>query len=108
MTAGETRVFDYERGGRLEQGFLLRLENDFVAYCNRCPHWNVDLDLGDERFFNERIQAIVCRNHGAIFEPRTGRCTAGPCRDAHLERFDVEPDGDAVRVHVTEMRVILP
>ena len=106
MNSGETRVFGFERAGRREQGFLLRLAEGFVAFCNRCPHWNVDLDLGDERFYDERIAAIVCRNHGAIFEPESGLCTAGPCHGAYLERFEVEVDGTDVRVHVIEYRII--
>jgi nitrite reductase/ring-hydroxylating ferredoxin subunit len=108
MDHGETRVFHYERGGRREQGFLLCLGEEFVAFSNTCPHWNVNLDLGDERFFDERIQAIVCRNHGAIFEPRGGQCTAGPCRGAYLERFEVEIDGKDARAIVIETRLIFP
>ena len=107
MSPGETRVFCYERGGRREQGFLLRLEDDFVAFSNRCPHWNIDLDLGDERFFDERIQAVVCRNHGAIFDPHSGECTHGPCRGAYLERFEVEMRGANANVLVLEFELIL-
>lgn len=107
MSPGETRAFCYERGGRRERGFLLRLDEGFVAFCNCCPHWNVDLDLGDERFFDERIDAIVCRNHGAIFDPKSGRCTDGPCRGAYLERFEVREDDADVAIFVEEFSLIL-
>ena len=107
MSPGETRAFSYERRGRRERGFLLRLDEGFVAFCNSCPHWNVDLDLGDERFFDERIHAIVCRNHGAIFDPRTGQCTHGPCRGAYLERFELEQGEADVSVFVEEFSLFL-
>jgi len=40
---------------------------------------------------------LVCSTHGALFEPGTGYCVAGPCRGASLERLDVrERDGRVV------------
>ena len=33
---------------------------------------------------------IGCRNHGALFEPRTGLCVAGPCRGDALRAVQVQ------------------
>ena len=43
----EALVFSFRRGQHTEQGFILRVNDQLFAYVNRCPHWNVDLDLGD-------------------------------------------------------------
>lgn len=95
-------VFRFRREGYVEQGFLLRLESGFVAFANQCPHWNVDLDLGDERFYDPEIERIYCKSHGATFLPENGLCDAGPCFGHHLERFDVKLDGDSLSVEVPD------
>jgi nitrite reductase/ring-hydroxylating ferredoxin subunit len=108
MTRGETRVFCYQRSRSQEEGFLLCLGADYVAFANSCPHWNVDLDLGDERFYDERLDAVVCRNHGAVFDPKSGLCIHGPCRGAYLERFDVHREGLDALVRITRLLIRLP
>lgn len=100
MTHGETQAFSFHRYGGEHSGFLLCYRGGFEAYANNCPHWNVDLDLGMGRFFDERFDAIVCRNHGALFTPATGLCRAGPCVGATLERFRAVVDGGDVVVHI--------
>ncbi len=97
---GQARTFTFRRGGEDGAGFVLRVHDDLVAFENRCPHWMVDLDMGEGRFFAERVQRIVCSNHGALFDPRTGLCEAGPCVGQALERFELERDGDAAWVTV--------
>jgi nitrite reductase/ring-hydroxylating ferredoxin subunit len=105
MSHGDTRPFAYQRQQVVKPGFLLRYTGQWFAYANICPHWNVDLDLGDNRFFDERRQAIVCRNHGALFQPETGQCRAGPCLGAYLERFEVTLDGADALVSVPILEI---
>src|SRR5512145_2186100 len=80
LDVGQTATFRYRRQGDLEQGFVLRLASGFVAFANRCPHWDIDLDVGDSRFYDPRVQRIYCKNHGATFLPADGICDAGPCK----------------------------
>jgi nitrite reductase/ring-hydroxylating ferredoxin subunit len=94
LDVGQTRTFSYERAGRACEGFLLRHATGFFAFANACPHWNVDLDLGFGDFYDSADDRIFCRNHGALFLPTTGECTAGPCAGLFLERFGVELAGD--------------
>ena len=89
LPQGESRSFVFERAGKPFEGFLLRHALGFFAYANSCPHWNVDLDLGFGDFYDPESDRIFCRNHGALFRPETGECTAGPCAGLFLERFDV-------------------
>ncbi|HEY6722742.1 MAG TPA: Rieske 2Fe-2S domain-containing protein [Polyangiaceae bacterium] len=100
MAHGEAQAFSFYRYGGEHAGFLLCYEGRFLAYANNCPHWNVDLDLGMGRFFDPRFDAIVCRNHGALFTPATGLCRAGPCVGASLERFSTVVEGSDVVVYI--------
>lgn len=98
LAVGSCLPFRFKRraGGAEEEAFLLRLADGLVAFTNNCPHWNVDLDLGFGDPFDPSSQMIGCRNHGALFEPRTGLCVAGPCRGQRLEMLPVnERDGTA-------------
>lgn len=102
MGVGQSVVFRFRREGFVEQGFVLRLESGFVAFANQCPHWDVDLDLGNERFYDPKHDRIYCRNHGATFLPENGLCDAGPCVGRSLERFDVQLDGDTLVVQIPD------
>lgn len=106
MSHGESKAFSFSRNGGEEEGFVLCYAGGFEAYANNCPHWNVDLDLGMGRFFDERMDAIVCRNHGALFAPKTGLCRAGPCAGATLERFLAHVDGSDVVVYIDVPRLV--
>jgi nitrite reductase/ring-hydroxylating ferredoxin subunit len=94
LANGESTRFAFERGGERLEGFLLRHASGYFAYLNRCPHWAVDLDLGDGRFYAPEVDRIYCKNHGALFRVADGLCDHGPCLGEALESFAVELDGD--------------
>ena len=92
---GDSRTFVLEQGAERLPGFLLcHASAGLVAYLNRCPHWLIDLDLGDGRFYAEDIDRIYCKNHGALFRVLDGVCDHGPCLGKALVRCQVELDGD--------------
>jgi nitrite reductase/ring-hydroxylating ferredoxin subunit len=107
LLPGEATTFTYERMGRNYEGFLLRHALGFFAYANACPHWNVDLDLGFGDFYDRDLDRIFCRNHGALFHPESGLCTAGPCAGLYLERFDVSFEGDDALVATAPVTLIV-
>ena len=78
--------------GLMTDGFVLMWEGALVAFVNRCPHQPLTLDYGDGEFLDEENRLLLCRNHGALFEPATGKCVDGPCLGAHLERLEVKSD----------------
>lgn len=91
-------------------GFAIRFVGRVSAFVNRCPHLGTELDWQPGEFFGGVPPTgsgsengglyLVCSTHGALFEPGTGYCVAGPCRGASLERLQVrESDG---RVFVEE------
>jgi len=95
LAPGQSRTFELEQAGEQVPGFVLRHSRaGLVAYLNRCPHWSVDLDLGDERFYAEDIDRIYCKNHGALFRVEDGVCDHGPCLGQSLVRCAVELEGD--------------
>ena len=96
LAPGESRTFEIEpeNGGDAEPGFVLRHEAGLFAYLNRCPHWAVDLDLGDERFYAEDVDRIYCKNHGALFRVTDGVCDHGPCLGQALQAFQVTVEGE--------------
>lgn len=104
LTHGEALVFEFERDRERREGFVLRVGDELFAYHNRCPHWGVDLDMGERRFFSGLTERIFCSSHGALFEPRSGYCEAGPCVGRELERFELELDGeDAAQVTIADI-----
>jgi nitrite reductase/ring-hydroxylating ferredoxin subunit len=106
LATGESKTFSFERRGTTLEGFLLHHTTGFFAYANVCPHWSVDLDLGFGDFYAEDLDRIVCKNHGALFIPQTGECSAGPCAGMFLERFEVSLEGDDAIVDVSGLTLI--
>ena len=77
--------------------FTVRVLGGMVrAYLNRCPHMGTELDWQPGDFFEESGLYLVCATHGALFEPATGLCVAGPCRGATLARVAVREDNGQV------------
>lgn len=100
LAFGESQRFAFERRGEALEGFVLHHETGVFAYLNRCPHWAVDLDLGDGRFYAKDIDRIYCKNHGALFRVSDGVCDHGPCLGRALDSFSVELDGDDAWVNL--------
>lgn len=85
--------------GGQEKGFAVRHRGQAYAYVNQCPHAGTELDWQPGEFFDITGVYLVCATHGALFEPGTGRCIAGPCRGAALRRLEVrEAQGEIVLV----------
>jgi nitrite reductase/ring-hydroxylating ferredoxin subunit len=98
LALGESATFELQREGEVSQGFVLRHEAGLFAYLNRCPHWSVDLDMGDARFYAEEVDRIYCKNHGALFRVIDGVCDHGPCLGQALTPLVVELEGEDVWV----------
>lgn len=94
LALGEATVFEIEQKGRPAEAFLLRHETGLFAYLNVCPHFALDLDMGDGRFYAADVDRIYCKNHGALFRVADGLCEQGPCLGRSLEALSVEIDGE--------------
>ena len=94
LKEGESKKFWIKRPDRVTEAFLIRKNGKNFAYLNLCRHWTVGLDFEDNDFFSEDKEWLVCKNHGAVYDPRTGECQGGPCGGASLYRVPlVEENG---------------
>ena len=76
----------------------MNIDGGYHAYVNSCPHVGTPLDLWPNEFLSEDASVFVCSTHGALFEPTTGSCTAGPCAGDELTRLALHHVGDDVVV----------
>lgn len=86
--------FRLREGDRDERGFAIRFCGSAHAFVNICPHAGTELDWQPGDFFESAGLYLACATHGALFEPSTGLCVAGPCRGASLQPLPIrERDG---------------
>jgi nitrite reductase/ring-hydroxylating ferredoxin subunit len=97
---GHSAVFRLERAGRAVNGFVVNHDGHFRAYINCCPHVGTPLDLWPNEFFDEDGRALICSTHGAVFEPISGRCTAGPCVGDRLTPLPLALEGETLVVRL--------
>jgi nitrite reductase/ring-hydroxylating ferredoxin subunit len=93
---GDAFMFDVLEFGRSAQAFALRHEHGAVAYVNRCAHVPVEMDWQPRQFWDSDRQFIICSVHGALYDPATGRCVAGPCVGARLHAIQLNEEGGQV------------
>jgi nitrite reductase/ring-hydroxylating ferredoxin subunit len=77
-------------------GFVLRTPTELHGFVDRCPHLGALLALELDRYMTNDGRHIMCSWHGALFEPDTGRCVAGPCRGSSLTAWPVYVAGDRI------------
>ena len=95
LNDGETLVFSFQRKGDRIDAILARFKGRFVAYENLCRHLPIPLDYGDSQFFDRDGEFLLCRTHGALYEPLSGRCVIGPCGGESLFPIAIEiADGE--------------
>jgi nitrite reductase/ring-hydroxylating ferredoxin subunit len=82
---GEGAAKSFDIGG--ESIFALKLDGQVHVYRNSCPHLGVELNWLEDQFFDVDGALLQCATHGAVFDPATGECLAGPCRGQALERM---------------------
>ena len=98
--------FDVARSGSSASAFAVRYAGKAYAYLNRCAHRFVELDWEPGQFFEYSRQYLVCATHGALYEPDSGYCVAGPCRGARLVPVAVRETDGAVWLAETSADVL--
>jgi nitrite reductase/ring-hydroxylating ferredoxin subunit len=100
LDPGGTVMFPFERDGESLEGFILRHEDAFYAYVNRCAHVTLSLDVGDGNVMDEKRQFILCSAHGARYLPESGECFMGPVVGRKLQTLPVSLDGDFAEISI--------
>jgi len=93
---GRAFVFDVLQYHQPARAFVLRFDGRVVAYLNRCAHVPTEMDWQPGEFLDMDKAWILCSIHGATYDPRNGRCVAGPCGRGHLTVLDVREEGGQV------------
>jgi nitrite reductase/ring-hydroxylating ferredoxin subunit len=93
LANGESKKFILRHSNRITEAFLIKKNDQHFAYLNLCRHWTVGLDFDDNDFFSEDKEWLLCKNHGAIYDPITGICESGPCGGAALYQVPLEQKG---------------
>jgi nitrite reductase/ring-hydroxylating ferredoxin subunit len=98
LPPGRTAKFSLQCGSRTVEGFAVNHDGDYFAYLNRCAHVGTPLDLWPNEFLTADGRALICATHGALYEPASGRCTAGPCVGDALTRLPLRQEDDEIVV----------
>lgn len=93
VDSGAAVSFDVMYCGRVQRGFAIRFAGQVHGYLNRCAHVPMEMDYLANQFFDSTGQWLICATHGAIYDPRTGRCRSGPCRGGLVKIAMTECDG---------------
>jgi nitrite reductase/ring-hydroxylating ferredoxin subunit len=97
LPPGRTAAFRLACGGGNVDGLVVNHAGAVHAFVNRCPHAGTTLDLWPNEFLSEDGRWLVCATHGAVFDPETGGCVAGPCAGDALQPLPLcAEDGDLV------------
>jgi len=75
--------------------FFVRYRGLVYGYVNRCAHQGVELDW-ENSFFTRAGDLLMCARHGATYQPDTGLCVGGPCRNGRLAPLQVQERDGAV------------
>lgn len=95
VDGGDAVRFSLDGSPQGVPAFVLRWKGTVYAYVNRCAHVSIELDWNPGKFLDDSGLYLVCATHGALYEPDTGRCVAGPCNGRQLEALRViEREGD--------------
>ena len=101
---GESRGYEIEtENGDSVNLFIVKKNDNYFAYENRCPHLGVNLDWIEHEFLDEEKGHIQCATHMALFNIADGQCVAGPCVGDHLTALPVSIDGEDIFVDVSHI-----
>lgn len=67
--------------------FIQKTGADIRVFLNFCPHAGTPLNMFDDRFMDTQGTRLLCRTHGALFDPKNGKCVRGPCKGDYLRQI---------------------
>ena len=88
--------FEIHRDGVTYPAFVIRYREQVFGFVNRCAHRDLELDWSPGEFFDADSRYLICATHGALYEPQTGLCVAGPCKGQALDTLVVTEYGGTV------------
>lgn len=92
---GTAVPFDVQYAGRVVRAFAIRVQGTPHAYLNECAHVAMEMDWQPNQFWDHTRQWLLCATHGAMYQPSTGACMAGPCKRG-LKKIDLKEEYEMV------------
>lgn len=89
LDGADARGFTLGEGHWPLRGLVLKRGGEVRAWVNWCPHAGHALNLQPNRFMTDDRALLLCHSHGALFDPVTGFCIAGPCSGKSLREVPV-------------------
>ena len=89
---GQAKSYPYKERDLI----VVRRGLNVYGYVNRCPHAGTNLNWQENQFMTDDELYLMCFTHGALFEPETGKCVAGPCAGARLSEVTLEVENGKV------------
>jgi nitrite reductase/ring-hydroxylating ferredoxin subunit len=99
VDGGDAVRFTVERGGESRPAFAIRYRGRVHAYVNACAHLGIELDWEPGRIFDREGRWLMCAMHGALYEPETGACAAGPCNGGLFKLPVIEKNSAVYLAH---------
>jgi len=97
--AGRAVRFDLQGSEGPVPCFAIRFQGRAHAYVNHCPHRGTELDWNPGEVFGESGLYLTCATHGAMFNPETGLCLAGPCVGQRLQALPLEEQDGVIIIN---------
>ena len=96
LAHGKSKKFTLRCEDGSVEALLINFQGEYFAYVNRCRHIGLSLDWIDNQFFTDDSRYLICANHGATYEPKSGECVWGPCVGASLQGVPLEVAGEKI------------
>lgn len=90
VEGGDGVRFELQTTQGIVPAFAVRTGGQVYAWRNACAHIPVELDWNPGKFFDASGLYLICATHGALYEPRSGLCVAGPCQGRSLQPVAIE------------------
>lgn len=98
----EARGFSFPGAQFPDEYFVVRRGDAVYGFRNQCPHAGNFLNWKPDAFLTRDRTLIMCSAHGALFEPCSGLCVAGPCKGRMLGPVRIAIERDEIVAYQDE------
>lgn len=96
FTESDCVEFSVKSASGDRDAFIIIFDQHYYAYENHCPHTGVNLNWLAQQFFSLDGNLLQCSMHGALFEPMSGKCLAGPCQGQNLHSLEIIVENESI------------
>lgn len=96
IAPSESLAFYFDLNSKRIEGFVINQQGQYFAYMNRCRHMGITLDWDTHEFYTPDKESLICKTHGALYDPATGECIKGPCLGKSLHPLPISIQSDQI------------